>query len=183
MQFHLLYYRNRTGSNISDAKWIINFLNWSSVWYKKNAYNWMGKAKLLKKKKTLVPFYCVSRIKQMWFREEWPYQNFRTSICLNLHQVCISQRRTEVFSRLWSPTLKTHLTSVRGPEGRHATAVKLHLPQIIWRETVWYTTCWWVQWRLHKLNAAASETMSQAKWSLLGTRNCWTQWHLNSSIP
>lgn len=57
MQFHLLYYRNRTGSNISDAKWIINcvklLFKLKFCMIQKECLQLMGKAKLLKKKKEL----------------------------------------------------------------------------------------------------------------------------------
>lgn len=70
MQFHLLYYRNRTGSNISDAKWIINcvklLFKLKFCMIQKECLQLNGKGQIVKKKKrTLVAFYCVSRIKQM----------------------------------------------------------------------------------------------------------------------
>lgn len=60
MQFHLLYYRNRSASNISDAKWIINcvklLFKLKFCMIQKECLQLNGKGQIVKKKKNVSGF-------------------------------------------------------------------------------------------------------------------------------
>lgn len=131
--------------------------------------------------------FCLFSLSLFPFKSSPCIPNFLDEHPLTLYQVCLSQRRIKVFSRLRSPTLQTHLASVRWPERSHASTVKLHLPQIIGGITLCHTARRCVQRRLHKLDfaaaTAAKTTVSKTKRSMLGACNCRTQRQLCSSIP